>query len=361
MIGTRDHSRSRARQLDRRRCRAARDRAGSARGCGSWPAPAPPPRSSASTTPEAVRGQRRAQEPPHLRLVLDHQHQRAAPLMRGAPRGSGARPTARRRRSAAAVSRNSGAAARAGSRAVRSSRRAPRRCRGRSPARAPPPARRRARPRTNFSKSAPRLGLGQPGPAIGDLDLDARRARRARRSSIGVPGGRVLGRVLEQVDEHLLEQHRVDRDERQVGGQIGRDRRGPASRALEPRQRRADDLLERHPLPLHLERPRLERGSCRAGCRPAARAARPPRRSSRAARLALTGVEAALASRSVVAAPVIAASGVRRSCETVLSSALRIASTSPLPHPQRDAAGDEPDHEHHREGQHVVLVGDRKV
>ena len=36
---------------------------------------------------------------------------------------------------------------------------------------------------------------------------------------MGVPGRRVLGGVLEQVDEHLLDEQPVDRHERQIGRQ----------------------------------------------------------------------------------------------------------------------------------------------
>ena len=107
-----------------------------------------------------------------------------------------------------------------------------------------------------------------------------RRPRRAARDLDGASGRRVLGRVLEQVDQHLLDQRRVDRHQRQVGGQRDRRRAVPPSAVSDAGQRRAHQLLERVPLALQPQRGPTPAASCRAGCPPAGSAAPPPRRSS---------------------------------------------------------------------------------
>src|ERR1019366_2992276 len=80
-------------------------------------------------------------------------------------------------------------------------------------------------------------------PAVGDLDLDLALERprgdvdrRARR--------RVLRRVLDEVDEHLLDEDRVERHERQVAREVGADR--PAAEpVVEAVERGAHDLFDR--------------------------------------------------------------------------------------------------------------------
>jgi hypothetical protein len=77
--------------------------------------------------------------------------------------------------------------------------------------------------------------------ADGELDLvaDVARGDRDRR-------GAVLDRVLDEVDEHVLEQHRVDRDQ-QVAGDVDR-RPARAEHVREAVERRAAQLLDRDPL-----------------------------------------------------------------------------------------------------------------
>ena len=52
----------------------------------------------------------------------------------------------------------------------------------------------------------------------------------------------MLDRVVDQVDQHLLEQHRIDRHD-EVGRHVEIDLPG-AERALHPRERGADELLD---------------------------------------------------------------------------------------------------------------------
>ena len=107
-------------------------------------------------------------------------------------------------------------------------------------------------------------------PAVGHLELErAHRPLRAR-ISIGVPGRRVLGGVLEQVDDQLLEQQRIPERERQVLGQLGARSRGQRAAprgAPAPRRRSPRAAPTRA-----WARGRPTRGaSCRAGSRAAAR------------------------------------------------------------------------------------------
>jgi hypothetical protein len=99
---------------------------------------------------------------------------------------------------------------------------------------------------------------GQPGPPVGHLDLDAPGQGARRDLDRGIRGG-IFGRILQQVHEDLLDQDRVDRQERQVRRQRDVDRPRAEAR-LEPAQGRADHLLERHPLALDLQRARLQPG-----------------------------------------------------------------------------------------------------
>src|SRR5438093_9195226 len=87
------------------------------------------------------------------------------------------------------------------------------------------------------------LATGQPRAVVGDLDGDRavgrRRDDRDRASRRGVLEG-----IVEEVDQHLLDEHVVDRDQRQ----IRRDVRGHAAirqTLAEAAQRRSDHLLER--------------------------------------------------------------------------------------------------------------------
>ena len=83
-----------------------------------------------------------------------------------------------------------------------------------------PLASRRPRPgRTSRRCAAPRPA-GRPGPRSATSISTAPPASAARHLD-RAPGRRVLERVLEQVDQHLLDQHVVHRHERQVGGARG--------------------------------------------------------------------------------------------------------------------------------------------
>src|ERR1700733_11096617 len=81
----------------------------------------------------------------------------------------------------------------------------------------------------------------------------------SRRELERAPLRRVLGGVLEQVDEHLLDQHGVDRHEREILRQAYVDLSitQPFIHAI---QYGADDLLERLPLFRNLHRSRRDLG-----------------------------------------------------------------------------------------------------
>src|SRR2546428_4025037 len=100
------------------------------------------------------------------------------------------------------------------------------------------------------------LARGQPRAAVGDLDGDGA-VRRGRDDPDRTFERRVLDRVVEKVHEDLLDEHVVDRHQRQ----IGRDVRGhaPVREPLaEAAQRRTDHLLQRMPFLAELERAGLE-------------------------------------------------------------------------------------------------------
>jgi len=65
--------------------------------------------------------------------------------------------------------------------------------------------------------------------------------------------------VLQQVDEHLLHEHRVHRDHRQLRGEIDGDRARCELR-LEASERRAHQLLHGDPLALRREAAGLQPG-----------------------------------------------------------------------------------------------------
>ena len=186
----------------------------------------------------------------------------------------------------------------------------------------PSPAPGAVEARTNFSNSCGTLG---PRGARAAIARPRSRSIAPRGCARIVDRRRaVLERVLDQVDQHLLEQHRIDPT---AAGRARRRARPARSRerVLEPRQRRADHLLGRHPL-ARRARARSRRASAAAGSRARARAGARRRRSTPAARRAAAGVSRSPSSRSDVAAPVITASGVRRSCDTADRSELRSSS-----------------------------------
>ena len=98
----------------------------------------------------------------------------------------------------------------------------------------------------------------EPRPLVGDPEHDPVMAPAARDRN-GRARRRVLGGVVEQVDQHLLEQHHVEVEHGQVGLEVDRDavlrqRRG------RPLQGRADDLAEVDGLPVEHDPARFETG-----------------------------------------------------------------------------------------------------
>src|SRR5439155_24839714 len=92
---------------------------------------------------------------------------------------------------------------------------------------------------------------GQAGAAVGDLHDDL--VAPAMRLHVDRLAGRcVLGRILDQVDEHLLDEQAIDVHGRQVLGQPGRQL-AVAQRRGEPRERHADQLLDGNPLAAQLQ------------------------------------------------------------------------------------------------------------
>ena len=234
--------------------------------------------------PVALSAEGGAQEPADLRLVLDEDDDRRT-----------ARACSRPARSqAASFSLGMGGASFTGS--VKRTRDPPP---GRFSAQMRPPcawtmpwqiARPSPAPRTGrgglgpveLLEDAPLLARRQPRAAIGDLDQHGAAGVR-RRHLDRAPGRRVLERVVEQVDQHLLDQHVVHRHERQLGRHAGGDR-APREGLAEAAERGADDLLDGMPLGVEL-RARPTRGaSSRAGSAPAGSAGRPPRAGTPAGR-----------------------------------------------------------------------------
>ena len=60
---------------------------------------------------------------------------------------------------------------------------------------------------------------------------------------IVVSGGRIFGGIVQQIEQHLLEQHRVELQHRQIGGKLERDFVVRQNLAGAP-QRAADDFAE---------------------------------------------------------------------------------------------------------------------
>jgi hypothetical protein len=130
-----------------------------------------------------------------------------------------------------------------------------------------PPADRQPKPRAAAARRR-RVGaeellehaaLGAGGharAAVGDLD-DHPALARARGDLDRRAGGRVLQRVVDQVDQHLLDRDVVDPHQRQVGGKARGDR--PAGQpAVEVAQRRAHDVVQRLPFPPQHQPARLQ-------------------------------------------------------------------------------------------------------
>jgi hypothetical protein len=96
----------------------------------------------------------------------------------------------------------------------------------------------------------------QAGTVVGDLDRDrlvGRRGEDADRAG----ARRVLDRVVQQIDQHLLDQHVVNRHQRQILWNLRVH--APIGELLaEAAQRRADDLFERMPFLAQLQGAGLE-------------------------------------------------------------------------------------------------------
>ena len=248
----------------------------------------------------------------------------------GLPRPARARPRRRRRRSRAPVHRqpesDRGAASRRPGQRLDPAAVGLDQARGRSkgPGRFRPPAcRRRARDRTRRTRCRA-LPAGCRGPVA---YLTPTRPVRSPPNLDPATRGRVLGGVVENVDQHLLDEDRVDVEDRQVVRDPHLDAAAP--RAASPsacargRRSRAD-----RPIRGSAAARRSRAGSCRAGSGRSGSAARSPRGwSARScARSALDSAPSQLA--RPVAEPMIETSGVRRSCDTEDSSAERSRSVS---------------------------------
>ena len=103
-------------------------------------------------------------------------------------------------------------------------------------------------PRSNFSNMRFLAPLGQAGAVVVDGRITLHRSLGARADLDGAAGGRVLGGVLQQVDQHALDQHGIEVQQRQVVGQVARRAVAPGQRGAAGRQRAADHFLERLPL-----------------------------------------------------------------------------------------------------------------
>ena len=186
------------------------------------------------------------------------------------------------------------------------------------------PARRRSRRLDAIELVEDALEIGRPVcPAPSSSDLRAARARRRAGAAAAIIGAgrRVFRGIVEQIEQHLLEQHRIEPQHRQVGCEIDLDavaRRAPWPPAAARCRRRRRD------------RPARAAAAIGAGFEPrhveqiGDEAVQP-------LGLVLDGAEQLVPRvvverlrrelRRLVAEPRIEASGVRRSCEIEVSSA----------------------------------------
>ena len=186
------------------------------------------------------------------------------------------------------------------------------------PAPGPPAA------RWNLSKRRSASCAGKPGPSSHTSTTARSPSRRAPTSTRPSPA--VAQRVLEQVDERLLDQHGVDRPRA-----AGRGRRAPRCRARPPGARRG--RAPSRPAPRASVHSRLgssvpDSSRVMSSRFPTSRFRRSASSSTVDVSSRATAVAGGGCSSSALAAPVIAASGVRRSCDTELSSVLRSRSPS---------------------------------
>ena len=226
-------------QLDGRPCRAGRDRAGPGPAC-RW--------SSRLERRRAVRRlddlvalrcrARRAEQPADRRLVVDDEDLRERPAVMAA-RSPRPRP-ASRQRDGEDRARAVGAVA-----GRRSSRPSPRRSRGRSPARARcrrAPGRPCARGRT--CRNPFQIGRRNARALVEDLQTSRTAVGPARAAGSSSAGRRVFRGIVEQIEQRLLEQHRVE-----LAASAGRRRGRSRCRWLRQDlrgalQRGADDVAE---------------------------------------------------------------------------------------------------------------------
>ena len=140
----------------------------------------------------------------------------------------------------------------------RCARRARSRCPGRSSARGRP---RRPRPRARDRTSrrrARRLARSTPGPRSATSTSTSPSSARAA-MSIGLPAGVYLIAFSMQVDEHLLDEDRVERHERADRRRDAGPTSPPPQPVVQPIERGADDLLDRLQLLLTLSAPASRR------------------------------------------------------------------------------------------------------
>src|SRR2546428_9943108 len=90
------------------------------------------------------------------------------------------------------------------------------------------------------------------GTAIGDFDAGLTISVRGSHVDLGAGKG-VFGGVLQEVDEHLLDEQLVDRYEWKIGRQVDLDRPVLES-LLDPQERYAEGLLQWLPRLLHGQR-----------------------------------------------------------------------------------------------------------
>ena len=167
-----------------------------------------------------------------------------------------------------------------------------------------------------------------PAPRPGPAASPRRRRRPTPGSRIGDSGVGIFGGIVEQVEQHLLEQDRVDPHHRQVGRQIdldlcaGEDLPGPRRAPCRRCRRRS-----RQPKFGSIAPDSILVMSSRLAMK---RLSRSDSSMHGAEQIPLGRLRPALRrnSRSVPAAPMIEASGVFRSCEIEVSSAERRRSAS---------------------------------
>ena len=177
--------------------------------------------------------------------------------------------------------------------------------------------------RWNASNMRTRSASGTPGPRS-TIRSSSRSPATPRVRADGVSGRGVAHGVLDEVRHRAFEQAGVGEDQRgRVAGAIV-DR----CRAATPRRGALHDLVERGRRQHGSHRPGLQPATGRAGSPAARRGGRPRPRRCRAARRDPRRRATAAGRAGVAMLALMPASGVRRSCDTAASSAVRTASLS---------------------------------